>query len=101
MGRRGFMTPEDKQQYCRDYYHKTKGERAHEYALVSKRAYLRKRVKELEPESDKAKNMQYHIDAITRELEQIRLERWHAKRDAGGALFKRFDTINEQPININ
>ena len=89
------MTKEDKQQYCRDYYHKTKAERAHEYALVSKRAYLRKRVKELEPDSDKAKTMQSHIDAITQELEQIRAARWQAKRDAGGALFKKFDSTTD------
>ena len=47
MGRHKTMTKEDKQQYCRDYYYKTKDERLHEYELVSKRAYLRRKIKEL------------------------------------------------------
>ena len=111
MGRHKTMSKEDKQAYCRDYYHKTKGERSHEYALTSRRSYLRKKLKELCPSSleiliddtnlyNKVIQIQDEIARITEELNKIRAERWNAKREAGGALFKKWDTISEQPINL-
>ena len=111
MGRHKTMSKEDKLAYCREYYHKTKAERAHEYALVSRRSYLRKKLSEITPESmeilldntelyNKVIQMQGEIARITEELNKIRAERWNAKREAGGALFKKWDTISEQPINL-
>ena len=91
MGRHKTMTKEDKQQYCRDYYYKTKDERSHEYALVSKRAYLRKKVKEIgDMNPDKVAELEKNIEAITAELEPIRKARWEAKRANGKAQFKQF-----------
>ena len=85
------MTKEDKQQYAKEYYEKTKGERAHEYALVSKRSYLRKQIAEVgDTNSDKVATIQAKIEAIDTELNAIRDARWKAKREAGGALFKKF-----------
>lgn len=109
MGRHKTMTAEDKQQYCRDYYHRTKSERAHEYSLVAKRAYLRKQLKEtgLLSNPDKSKMIQDKIDAITKELDGIRDARWQQKRAEGKALFKKFkeddnsnETINATTITI-
>ena len=112
MGRPKTMSKEDKQAYCREYYYKTKGERSHEYALTSRRSYLRKKLKELCPSSletiiddtklyDSITKIQAQIDSITEELNKIRAERWNAKREAGGALFKKWDTISEQPSNLD
>lgn len=109
MGRHKTMSKEDKQEYCRQYYHKTKGERAHEYALTSRRSYLRKKLKELYPSSMETLiadthlyssiiKIQEQIDSITEELNKIRAERWNAKRAAGKALFKQF--IDETPSAI-
>ena len=100
MGRHKTMSKEDKQAYCREYYHKTKGERSHEYALTSRRSYLRKQLKSAH-EPDKMEHIQAQIDSITEELNKIRAERWNAKREAGGALFKKWDTISEQPSNLD
>ena len=100
MGRHKTMSKEDKQAYCRDYYHKTKGERSHEYALTSRRSYLRKQLKSA-TEPDKIAHIQAQIDSITEELNKIRAERWNAKREAGGALFKKWETISEQPSNLD
>lgn len=87
------MSKEDKMAYARDYYHKTKSERAHEYALVSLRGQLRKKLRDLDPDSEKfdekSSSIQARIDEITTELDGIRKERWDAKRAAGGALFKK------------
>ena len=101
MGRTRTMTKEDKQAYCREYYYKTKHERAHEYLLVSKRAYLRKKLKLLCPndvidlEDDKmfndVINIRKQIEAINAELKPIRDARWNAKRAEGKALFKHFN----------
>ena len=98
------MTKEDKRQYCRDYYYKTRDERAHEYTLVSRRAYLRKRIKELgDMDPEKVSELQKEIDVITAELEPIRKARWDAKRADGKARFKHFEheSINEVPVAIN
>ena len=104
MGRRKFMTKEDKQQYCRDYYYRTKNERAHEYTLVSRRAYLRKRIKDIGDSNPvKVSEMEKEIAVINAELEPIRKARWEAKRSEGKALFKHFsdeDVINEVPLAI-
>ena len=95
MPRTKTMSKEDKQEYCRQYYHKTKAERAHEYNITSRRSYLRKQLKTT-TDPDKIAHIQSQIDSITEELNKIRAERWNAKREAGGALFKKWDTINEQ-----
>ena len=109
MGRKGFMTKEDKQQYCRDYYYKTKDERAHEYALVSRRASLRRRIKGLgNTNPEKVAELEKEIEVINAELEPIRRARWEAKRAAGKAQFKHFSSddevikqvINEIPVAI-
>ena len=108
MGRHKTMTKEDKQQYCRDYYYKTKDERLHEYELVSKRAYLRRKIKELgDANPEKIAELEKKIEVINAELEPIRRARWEAKRAAGKAKFKHFDddetvrqVINETPIAI-
>ena len=85
------MTTEDKQEYCRQYYNKTKGERPHEYSLVSRRAFLRKQIRLLGLDNlIKTAALQKQGDAITAELKPIRQARWAAKRAAGGALFKHF-----------
>lgn len=103
MGRPKTMTKEDKQQYCRDYYYKTKEERAHEYTLVSRRAYLRKKLKDIgDTNPAKTSELQKEIEVINAELEPIRQARWEAKRAEGKALFKQFptDTISEVPLAI-
>ena len=107
MPRTRTMTKEDKQEYCRQYYNKTKGERHHEYSLVSRRAFLRKKIKELGLSNpNKVAELQKQVDAINAELKPIREARWEAKRAAGGALFKHFSdddlaqTINEVPSAI-
>ena len=104
MGRKQTRTSDDILQYGRDYYNKHKAERAHEYSLVSNRSRFRRQLKALDDaDSDKAKQIQAKIDAITQELDTIRNARWEAKREAGGARFKRFtcnDTINESTANI-
>ena len=107
MPRTKTMTKEDKQEYCRQYYNKTKGERHHEYSLVSRRAFLRKQIRLLGLDNpSKAAALQKQVDAITAELKPIRQARWEAKRAAGGALFKHFSdddlaqTINELPTAI-
>ena len=73
---------------------------AHEYSLVSRRAYLRRMY--LRPDNDDAKRtqIQQQIDAITKELDDIRNARWQAKREAGGALFKKWTTIDEHPTTL-
>ena len=100
MGRTKTMTKEDKQAYCREYYYKTRNERAHEYLLVSKRAYLRKKLKSLCPndvidlDNDRmfndVINIRRQIETINAELKPIREARWNAKRAEGKALFKHF-----------
>ena len=104
MGRQKTMSKEDKRLYCREYYYKTKSERAHEYTLVSRRAYLRRQVKELgDTNPAKVADLQQQIDAINVELEPIRKARWEAKRAAGKALFKHFpdsQKIDEVPTTI-
>ena len=104
MPRTKTMTKEDKKEYCRQYYNKTKGERHHEYSLVSRRAFLRKQIRLLGLDNPiKAAALQKQVDAITAELKPIRQARWAAKRASGGALFKHFSdddlaqTINEVP----
>ena len=93
------MTKEDKQAYSREYYYKTKGERAHEYALVSRRAYLRKQLKELDGTNHiRAVELRKQIEVINEELEPIRQARWEAKRAAGKALFKRFAVRHSSEI---
>ena len=105
MGRKQTRSSDDILQYGRDYYNKHKAERAHEYSLVSNRSRFRRQLKALDDaDSDKAKQIQAKIDAITQELDTIRNARWEAKREAGGARFKRFtsnDTISEEPIAIS
>ena len=104
MGRKATRSSDDILQYGRDYYNKHKAERAHVYSLVSNRSRFRRQLKSLDDaSSDKAKQIQAKIDAITQELDTIRNARWEAKREAGGARFKRFtsnDTINESTANI-
>ena len=100
MGRHKTMSKEDKLAYCREYYHKTKGERAHEYSLVSRRAYLRRIYLRTDNDDAKRAQLQQQIDDITKELDEIRNARWQAKREAGGALFKKWTTINEQPTTL-
>lgn len=101
MGRTKTMTKEDKQAYCREYYYKTRNERAHEYLLVSKRAYLKKRVKQLaESNPAKAAELEKQIETINAELKPIREARWNAKRAEGKALFKHFsDSDVETSLN--
>ena len=101
------MTKEDKKEYCRQYYNKTKGERHHEYSLVSRRAFLRKKIKLIGLDNPtKVAELQKQVDAINAELKPIRDARWEAKRAAGGALFKHFSdnditqVINELPTAI-
>ena len=104
MGRKQTRTSADILQYGRDYYNKHKEERAHEYSLVSNRSRFRRQLKSLDDaSSDKAKQIQAKIDAITQELDTIRNARWEAKREAGGARFKRFtsnETISETSVDI-
>ena len=113
MGRKKTRTEEDIRQYSKDYYYKHKDECGHEYSLVSNRSRLRKKLKALCPsgevslDDDKLYNqiikINRQINAITQELDTIRNARWEAKREAGGARFKRFtsnDTINESTANI-
>lgn len=104
MGRPQTRTPEDILQYGRDYYYKHKAERAHEYSLVSNRSRLRKKLKALgDTNPEKSKKVQERIEAITKELDEIRNARWEVKREAGGARFKRIpsnNTISEVPVAI-
>ena len=104
MGRKQTRTSDDILQYGRYYYHKHKAERAHEYSLVSNRSRFRRQLKALDDaSSDKAKQIQAKIDAITQELDTIRNARWEAKREAGGARFKQFpanETISESEVTI-
>ena len=108
MGRKQTRTADDILQYGRDYYNKHKAERAHEYSLVSNRSRLRRRLKALGDDNmDKVKQIQEKIDAITKELNDIRDARWEQKRTEGKALFKKFpndnhtnNTINETPVTI-
>ena len=104
MGRPQTRTPEDILQYGRDYYYKHKAERAHEYSLVSNRSRLRRKLKALgDTNPEKSKKVQERIEAITKELDEIRNARWEAKRAAGGARFKRFasnETISETSVDI-
>ena len=97
MGRQKTMTKEDKLAYGREYYYKTKGDRAHEYSLVSRRSYLRK---QLRTATDDAKIAQLNqqIEAINAELDSIRSQRWIAKREAGGALFKKWDAAGTRSL---
>ena len=115
MGRKQTRTSDDILQYGRDYYNKHKEERAHEYSLVSNRSRLRRKLKALCPsgavplDDDKLYNqilqINRQISAITQELDTIRNARWEAKREAGGARFKRFATdsnsISETPTSIS
>lgn len=108
MGRPQTRTPEDILQYGRDYYYKHKGERAHEYSLVSNRSRLRKKLKALgDTNPEKSKKIQERIAAITKELDDIRNARWTQKRANGKALFKKFhsdtevtNVIDETPVAI-
>ncbi len=105
MGRPQTRTPEDILQYGRDYYYKHKAERAHEYSLVSNRSSLRKKLKSLEETNpEKAQQIRERIEAITKELDDIRNARWEQKRADGKALFKKFpsnsNTISEVPTAI-
>ena len=98
MGRKQSRTREDILQYGRDYYAKNKDERKNEFNLVAKRSYYKNKLK---TETDEAKLQKYQriIDEAQTELDNIRAERWAAKRAAGKGQYKK-DTINEVPVAI-
>ena len=98
MGRRQIRTHDDIINYGRDYYSKTKETRKHEYALVAKRSYYKNKLKN---ESDEVKIAKYQsiIDEAQTELDNIRAERWAAKRAAGKGQYKK-DVIGENTHTV-
>ena len=98
MGRRQSRTHEDILQYGRDYYAKNKYDRKIEYNLVAKRSYYKNKLK---AETDEAKLQKYQaiIDEAQTELDNIRAERWAAKRAAGKGQYKK-EVICENPHTI-
>ena len=98
MGRRQTRSREDILEYGRNYYAKTKEERKSEFNLVAKRGYYKNKLK---AETDEAKLQKYQaiVDEAQTELDNIRAERWAAKRAAGKGQYKR-DVINEVPVAI-
>ena len=98
MGRKTTRSRDDILQYGRDYYAKNKHEMKHEFNLVAKRSYYKNKLK---AETDEAKLQKYQriIDDAQNELDNIRAERWAAKRAAGKGQYKT-DTIGENPHTI-
>lgn len=98
MGRKQTRTHDDIINYGRDYYAKTKEERKKEYALIAKRSYYRNKLKN---ESDEVKIAKYQsiINEAQSELDNIRAERWAAKRAAGKGQYKK-EVIDINPHTI-
>ena len=98
MGRRQTRSREDILEYGRNYYAKTKEERKSEFNLVAKRGYYKNKLK---TETDEAKLQKYQaiVDEAQTELDNIRAERWAAKRAAGKGQYKR-DVIGENTHTV-